>query len=114
LRAWLSPSTIKTIHAAPKLNAGTFFCAGCQKHLDGKPRGMSSMPRAWSLRLDVYRMISRFRATRKASSLLPYARGTPSDAKRLDGQVERVIVDQIDRFWLKKEKPKMRSHRAHP
>jgi Mu DNA binding, I gamma subdomain len=54
-------------------------------------------------------MISRFRATRKASSLLPCARGTPSDAKRIDSKVERVIAHQIDRFWLKKEKPSMRA-----
>ena len=60
-------------------------------------------------RSTVYRMIGRFRATRKASSLLPSDRGTPVGAKRVDCKVERVIAEQIDRFWLKKEKPKMRA-----
>jgi putative transposase len=54
-------------------------------------------------------MIARFRASRKASSLIPAGRGTPDGAKRLDIRTERLIGQQIDRFWLKKEKPKMRA-----
>jgi len=60
-------------------------------------------------RSTVYRMIARFRASRKASSLIPTGRGTPDGAKRLDIRTERLIGQQIDRFWLKKEKPKMRA-----
>jgi putative transposase len=60
-------------------------------------------------RSTVYRMIARFRASRKASSLIPAGRGTPDGAKRLDIRTERLIGQQIDRFWLKKEKPKMRA-----
>ena len=60
-------------------------------------------------RSTVYRMIARFRASRKASSLIPTGRGTPNGAKRLDIRTERLIGQQIDRFWLKKEKPKMRA-----
>jgi putative transposase len=60
-------------------------------------------------RSTVYRMIARFRASRKASSLTPTGRGTPDGAKRLDIRTEHLIGQQIDRFWLKKEKPKMRA-----
>jgi hypothetical protein len=55
-------------------------------------------------RSTVFRWIHRFRATRQASRLLPSGRGTPNGAKRIDSKVERVIVQQIDQFWLKKEK----------
>jgi putative transposase len=60
-------------------------------------------------RSTVYGMIARFRASRKASSLIPAGRGTPDGAKRLEIRTERLIGQQIDRFWLKKEKPKMRA-----
>jgi putative transposase len=60
-------------------------------------------------RSTVYRMIARFRASRKASSLIPAGRGTPDGANRLDIRTERLIGQQIDRFWLKREKPKMRA-----
>ena len=42
-------------------------------------------------RSTVYRMIARFRASRKASSLIPTGRGTPDGAKRLDVRTERLI-----------------------
>lgn len=60
-------------------------------------------------RSTVYRMVGRFRATRRVSSLMPSGRGTPSGAKRIDSKTERLIAQQIDRFWLKKEKPRMRA-----
>jgi putative transposase len=60
-------------------------------------------------RSTVYRMIGRFRSTRKASSLIPSSRGTPSGARRVDGKTEQLIAQQIDRFWLKKERPSMRA-----
>ena len=60
-------------------------------------------------RSTVFRWIHRFRATRQASSLLPSDRGTPNGAKRIDSKVERAIAQQIDQFWLKKEKPNMRA-----
>jgi hypothetical protein len=34
--------------------------------------------------------------------LIPAGRGTPDGAKRLDIRTERLIGQQIDRFWLKK------------
>ena len=58
-------------------------------------------------RSTVYRMIARFRASRKASSLIPTGRGTPDGARRLDIRTERLIGQEIDRFWLKKERPRM-------
>lgn len=60
-------------------------------------------------RSTVYRIISRFLASRRASSLVPADRGTPRGAKRVDSKVERVIAEQINRVWLKKEKPNMRA-----
>lgn len=60
-------------------------------------------------RSTVYRIIGRFLATRRASSLVPADRGTPRGAKRVDSRVERVIAEQINRVWLKKEKPNMRA-----
>ena len=58
-------------------------------------------------RSTVYRMIARFRASRKASSLIPTGRGTPDGARRLGITTERLISQEIDRFWLKKERPRM-------
>jgi hypothetical protein len=51
-------------------------------------------------------MASRFRRTRLTSSLAQQQRGTPDGVFRLAPEIERVIADQIERFWLKKEKPK--------
>jgi putative transposase len=45
-------------------------------------------------------------ATREVVESDPTGRGTPG-AKRLDIRTERLIGQQIDRFWLKKERPKM-------
>jgi putative transposase len=57
-------------------------------------------------RSTLFRLASRFLSTRRTSSLRPQKRGTPDGAYRLDPKIERVIAEQIDRFWLKKEKPK--------
>jgi len=43
------------------------------------------------------------------TSLLPQATGTPRGAKRIDPKVESLIAEQIDRHWLKKERPSMSS-----
>jgi putative transposase len=53
------------------------------------------------------RMIARFRSSRKASSLTPTGPGTPDGARRLDIRTEHLIGQEIDRFWLKKERPRM-------
>lgn len=45
----------------------------------------------------------------KSVKLIAVGRGTPSGAKRIDSKVERVIAQQIDQFWLKREKPNMRA-----
>jgi putative transposase len=57
-------------------------------------------------RSTLFRLVSRFRNTRRTSSLGPQKRGTPEGALRLDAEIERVIAEQIGSFWLKKEKPK--------
>ncbi len=57
-------------------------------------------------RSTLFRMASRFLRTRLTSSLSQQQRGTPDGVFRLAPEIERVIAEQIDRFWLKKEKPK--------
>ncbi|MBU3891064.1 Mu transposase C-terminal domain-containing protein [Methylosinus sp. KRF6] len=57
-------------------------------------------------RSTLFRMASRFRSTRLTSSLAQQQRGTPDGVFRLAPEVEHVIAEQIERFWLRKEKPK--------
>jgi putative transposase len=57
-------------------------------------------------RSTLFRAVARFRRTRRASSLLSLKRGTPDGAQRIDPKIEGIITEQIDRFWLKKEKPR--------
>jgi putative transposase len=57
-------------------------------------------------RSTLFRLAARFRDSRRTSSLGPQRRGTPEAAFRLAPAVEKVIADEIERFWLKKEKPK--------
>jgi len=57
-------------------------------------------------RSTLFRMASRFRSTRLTSSLAQQQRGTPDGVFRLAPEIERVIAEQIEHFWLKKEKPK--------
>jgi putative transposase len=57
-------------------------------------------------RSTLFRMASRFRSTRLTSSLAQQQRGTPEGVFRLAPEIERVIMEQIERFWLRKEKPK--------
>src|SRR6202050_3888493 len=52
------------------------------------------------------RAVARFRRTRRTSSLLPLKRGTRDGSLLLDPRIERIIEEQIERFWLKKEKPR--------
>lgn len=56
-------------------------------------------------RSTLFRLVARFRRIKRATSLLPQPAGTPSGAKRLDPRVEALIAEQVDRFWLKKERP---------
>jgi putative transposase len=57
-------------------------------------------------RSTLFRAVARFRRTRRASSLLPLKRGTQDGSSLLDPRIERIIEEQIERFWLKKEKPR--------
>lgn len=57
-------------------------------------------------RSTLFRMASRFRSTRLTSSLAQQQRGTPDGVFRLAPEIERVVAEQIERFWLRKEKPK--------
>jgi putative transposase len=57
-------------------------------------------------RSTLFRAVARFRRTRRASSLLPLKRGTRDGSSQLDPRIERIIEEQIERFWLKKEKPR--------
>ncbi|MFZ3179713.1 MAG: Mu transposase C-terminal domain-containing protein [Methylocystis silviterrae] len=57
-------------------------------------------------RSTLFRMASRYRSTRLTSSLAQQQRGTPDGLFRLAPEIERVIAEQIERFWLRKEKPK--------
>jgi putative transposase len=70
-------------------------------------------------RSTLFRAVARFRRTRRASSLLPLKRGTRDGSLLLDPRIERIIEEQIERFWLKKEKPRFsalmeRVHDASP
>ena len=57
-------------------------------------------------RSTLFRAVARFRRTRRASSLLPLKRGTRDGGSLLDPRIERIIEEQIERFWLNKEKPR--------
>jgi putative transposase len=57
-------------------------------------------------RSTLFRMASRFRSTRLTSSLAQQQRGTPDGVFRLAPEIERVVAEQIERFWLRKEKQK--------
>lgn len=56
-------------------------------------------------RSTLFRLAARFRKTQRTSSLCPKKRGTQVGAVRLDPRTERVIAEQVEGFWLKKEKP---------
>lgn len=58
-------------------------------------------------RSTLFRLAARFRKTQRASSLRPRKRGTHEGAVRLDPRTECVIAEQVDGFWLKKEKPSL-------
>jgi putative transposase len=60
-------------------------------------------------RSTLFRLIARFRRTKRATSLLPRPAGTPDGTKRLDPRVEALIAEQIERFWLKKERPTIKA-----
>jgi putative transposase len=58
-------------------------------------------------RSTLFRAVARFRRTRRTSSLLPLKRGKREGSLLLDPRVERIVEEQIERFWLKKEKPRL-------
>ncbi len=57
----------------------------------------------------LFRLVARFRRTKRTTSLLPQATGTPRGAKRIDPKVGSLITEQIDRYWLKKERASLSS-----
>jgi hypothetical protein len=59
-----------------------------------------------SPRSTLFRAAARLRRTRRASSLLPLKRGTRDRSSLLDPRIERIVEEQIERFWLKKESPR--------
>jgi putative transposase len=56
-------------------------------------------------RSTLFRLVARFRKTQRTSSLKPRKRGTQEGMVRLDPRTERIIAEQVEGFWLKKEKP---------
>ena len=58
-------------------------------------------------RSTLFRLVARFRQTKRATSLLSQSAGTPVGAKRIDPRVEKLIAEQIERFWLRRERPTM-------
>lgn len=60
-------------------------------------------------RSTLFRLVARFRRTKRATSLLARSAGTPDGAKRLDPRIEALIAEQIERFWLKKERPTIKA-----
>jgi putative transposase len=56
-------------------------------------------------RSTLFRLVARFRKTQRTSSLGAKKRGTQEGAVRLDSKTERIIAEQVESFWLKKEKP---------
>lgn len=55
----------------------------------------------------LYRMIARFRETRRASSLLAKPRGRPTGYKQIHPDVEELIRAEIRAFYLKPERPSL-------
>jgi putative transposase len=60
-------------------------------------------------RSTLFRLVARFRQTKRATSLLPQSAGTPVGAKRIDPRVEKLIAEQIERFWLRRERPTLKA-----
>jgi len=58
-------------------------------------------------RSTLFRLVARFRQTKRATSLLLQSAGAPMGAKRIDPRVEKLIGEQIERFWLRWERPTM-------
>ncbi|MEZ5801814.1 MAG: DDE-type integrase/transposase/recombinase, partial [Nitratireductor sp.] len=56
-------------------------------------------------RSTLFRLAARFKRTQRTSSLKPCKRGTQEGVVRLNPKTERIIAEQVDGFWLKKEKP---------
>jgi len=90
-------STAQTTRLGLEPNAETFLLRGLLKTIDwtATREVVEAVRSEFRIgRSTVYRMIARFRASRKASSLIPTGRGTPDGAKRLDVRTERLIGRQ--------------------
>jgi putative transposase len=64
----------------------------------------SDLAQLGSPRSTLFRAVARLRRTRRASSLLPLRCGTRDRSSPLDPRIEGIVEEQIERFWLKKEK----------
>src|SRR5580704_4419263 len=62
-------------------------------------------------RSTLFRAVTRFRRTRRASSLLPLKRGTRDGSLLLDPRIERIIEEQIGSILV--EEGKASIQRAH-
>ena len=99
----LASSTRRT-PAGQKPSGVTLYCAAFLKHQDGSSRVRWSKRRARNSvsALDIFRLVARFRRTKRTTSLLPQATGTPSGAKRIDPKAE-VFDHRANRPLLAQE-----------
>jgi putative transposase len=76
------------------------------------PAIRSKLMAAAAVELDVsratlYRLLGRFRAVELTSALLPSRRGRPQGVRSLDQRREAIIADEIAKFYLKPERPRL-------
>lgn len=53
----------------------------------------------------LYRWKMRFLKSRKITSLIPFKKGHPENVNKLNSEIENIIVETIDNFYLKEQKP---------
>jgi transposase len=58
-------------------------------------------------RAGVYRLVARYKAIGRTSSLLPQRRGRPKGSRSLDRKREAIIAEEIDAFYLRPERPRL-------
>jgi hypothetical protein len=61
-------------------------------------------------RSTLFRLVGRFRRTKRATSLLPQSAGTPDGAKRIDARIEALIAEQIEGGYDGRRAHHRRSH----
>ena len=60
-------------------------------------------------RATIFRWRARFEADRRATSLLPRRRGRPCGTRRIDPRVDALIDEQLRSYYLRPERPTIRS-----